>query len=90
MSTLKKGGMVLEDKYKYLYPTAENIPWVYCTPKIHKNNCPLRPIVDYTGTIGYNPSRWLAHILGGLVGKNKILNTWLKNCKMWSSKKKIS
>ena len=44
---------------------------MYCTPKIHKNNCPLRPIVDYTGTIGYNTSRWLADILGGLVGKTK-------------------
>ena len=71
LSTLKKGGKISEVKYKYLYPTAENIPRLYCTPKIHKNNCPLRPIVDYTGTIGYNTSRWLADILGGLVGKTK-------------------
>ena len=31
----------------------------------------MRPRVDYTGTIGYNTSRWLADILGGLVGKTK-------------------
>ena len=30
---------------------------------------PLRPIVDYTSTIGYSTSRWLADILGTLVGK---------------------
>ena len=71
LSTLKKGGKISEVKYKYLYPTAENIPCLYCTPKIHKNNCPLRPIVEYTGTIGYNTSRRLADILGGLVGKTK-------------------
>ena len=71
LSALKKGGKISEAKYKYLYPTAENVPRLYYTPKIHKNNCPLRPIVDYTGTIGYNTSRWLADILGGLVGKTK-------------------
>ena len=71
LSALKKGGKISEAKYKYLYPTAENVPRLYRTPRIHKNNCPLRPIVDYTGTICYNTSRWLADILGGLVGKTK-------------------
>ena len=51
--------------------TAENVPRLYCTPKIHKPNTPLRPIVDYTATIGYSTSRWLADILGTLVGKTQ-------------------
>ncbi|XP_072039173.1 uncharacterized protein [Amphiura filiformis] len=34
-------------------------------------NTPLRPIVDYTATIGYSTSRWLADILGGLVGNTQ-------------------
>ena len=42
---------------------------MYCTPKIHKEGTPLRPIVDYTGSIGYNVSRALADILAPLVGK---------------------
>ena len=33
------------------------------------NQAPLRPIVDYTSTIGYSTSWWLADILGVLVGK---------------------
>ena len=57
-----------KSKYKQLYPTAENIPRLYCTPKIHKPNAPLRPIVDYTATIGYDTSRWLADILSLIVG----------------------
>ena len=57
-----------EDQYKYLYPTSEATPRLHCTPKIHKANNPLRPIVDYTGSIGYNTSRALADLLGPLVG----------------------
>ena len=71
LSKLKKDGKISEAKYKSLYSTAENIPRLYCTPKIHKANNPLRPIVDYTNTIGYSTSRWLADILSGLVGKTK-------------------
>ncbi len=71
LTDLKKEGKITESKYKELYPTAENVPRLYCTPKIHKAGTPLRPIVDYTGTIGYNTSRWLADILGALVGNTK-------------------
>jgi len=49
---------------------AENVPRMYCTPKIHKTGNPLRPIVDYTGSIGYRTSRALANILAPLVGKS--------------------
>ena len=55
----------------YLYPTAEIVPRLYCTPKIHKPNTPLRPIVDYTNSIGYNLSRSLADILSPMIGKSE-------------------
>ncbi|XP_072050040.1 uncharacterized protein [Amphiura filiformis] len=71
LSNMKKEGKISEVKYKQLYPTAENVPRLYCTPKIHKPNTPLRPIVDYTATIGYSTSIWLADILGGLVGNTQ-------------------
>ena len=54
LTKLKKDGKITEDQYKYLYPTSEATPTLYCTQKIHKANDPLRPIVDYTGSIGYN------------------------------------
>ncbi|XP_072050056.1 uncharacterized protein [Amphiura filiformis] len=59
---------ITKTKYKQLYPTAENVPRLYCTPQIHKPNAPLRPIVDYTSTIGYETSRWLADIPAPMVG----------------------
>jgi len=46
-SRLKQEGKITQADYDRLYPTAENIPRMYCTPKIHKTGNPLRPIVDY-------------------------------------------
>jgi len=53
LSKLKQEGKITQEDYDLLYPTAENVPRMYCTPKIHKRGNPLRPIVDYTGSIGY-------------------------------------
>ena len=68
LTKLKKDGKMTEDQCKYLYLTSEATPRLHCTPKIHKANNPPRPIVDYTGSIGYNTSRVLADLLGPLVG----------------------
>ena len=68
LQNLKKEDKITDKQYKELFPTAENIPRIYATPKIHKPQVPLRPIVDYTGSIGYSTSRALADILGPLVG----------------------
>ena len=61
----------------------ENVPHMYCTPKIHKQGNPLHPIVDYTGSIAYMISHSLADLFSPLVGKTKYLikksNTCLKN-----------
>ena len=67
---LKQEGKITQEDYDWLYPTAENVPRMYCTPKIHKTGNPLRPIMDYTGSIGYRTSRALADILAPLVGKS--------------------
>jgi len=67
---LKQEGKITQEDYDLLYPTAENVPRMYCTPKIHKTGNPLRPIMDYTGSIGYRTSRALADILAPLVGKS--------------------
>jgi len=67
---LKQEGKITQEDYDWLYLTAENVPRMYCTPKIHKTGNPLRPIMDYTGSIGYRTSRALADILAPLVGKS--------------------
>ena len=70
LSKLNQEGKITQEDYDWLYPTAENVPRMYCTPKIHKTGNLLRPIVAYTGrsSIGYRTSRALADILAPLVG----------------------
>ncbi len=89
LKMLKDDNKITEQQYRYLYPTAELTPCLYCTPKIHKASTPLRPIVDYTGSIGYNLSQSIADLLAPIVGKTKYhtknskeLATQVKNLKI--------
>ncbi|XP_072041101.1 uncharacterized protein [Amphiura filiformis] len=68
LKRLKEENKIDEGQYRLLYPTAESVPRLYCTTKIHKEGNPIRPIVDYTGSLGYQTSKALAEILGHLVG----------------------
>ena len=69
LSELKKSNKITEPEYTHLYPTAEGIPRLYCTPKIHKPEVPVRLIVDCTGAVTYNTPTFLVNILRPLVGK---------------------
>lgn len=71
LTRLRNEDKLSDQQYKQLYPTSEVVPRMYCTPKIHKQGTPLRPIVDYTGSVGYNTSRYLADILSNVVGKTE-------------------
>ena len=55
---------------RFIQPTSENIPAIYGTPKIHKSNYPLRPIVSGIGSITYNAAKVLTRILQPLVGQS--------------------
>ena len=48
---LRDGSRITQQQYDHIRPSGEIIPRLYATPKIHKAGNPLRPIVDYTGTI---------------------------------------
>uniref|UniRef100_A0A3B3HLM2 Reverse transcriptase domain-containing protein n=1 Tax=Oryzias latipes TaxID=8090 RepID=A0A3B3HLM2_ORYLA len=54
--------------YNHLIPTANIIPRIYGTPKIHKPGAPLRPIIDSMGSVTYNLSKFIADILKPLLG----------------------
>ncbi len=64
---LKEDDKITDVQYRYRYPTVENVPIMYCTPKMHKPDNPLRPIVDYRGATEYNVSRSLADLLAPIV-----------------------
>jgi len=70
LTRLKDEGKLSDNFYYRLYPMSEKIPQLYCLPKIHKN-VPFRPIVNYTVSIGYNTSRFLADILYPLIGQSE-------------------
>ena len=54
-----------------LYPDSEKPPKLYGTPKIHKANHPLRPIVSSCSSSTYRAAKYLASILTPLVGTNE-------------------
>ena len=62
----------LDDKIiKHLTPTREITPRIYGLPKIHKEEVPLRPIVNTIGSPTYELAKYLAKILGPLVGNTE-------------------
>ena len=71
LQRLKSEKKISHAQYDHLYPTSDMIPRLYGSPKIHKKNTPLRPIVDYTGSMAYNLSRALADLLKPTIGKTK-------------------
>ena len=76
LSKLKAQGKLSSELYSHFYPTSKKIPKLYCLPEIHKRDVPFRPIVDYTGSNGYNTSCYLADILGPLVNQT---DSFVKN-----------
>ena len=77
ITRLEQEGTIRPEDKKFLYPTAEIMPRIYGSPKIHKKDNPLRLIIDYTGSIGYNVSRSLADIISPIVGttEDHVLNS---------------
>ena len=69
LNKLKDQGKITEKQLHYLKPsTNPTTPRFYGTPKVHKNGNPLRPIVDYTGSVTYKVARELADLLKPLMG----------------------
>ena len=68
LARVKREGNIAEQQCFFLYPSSEAIPRLYCTTKIHKTTTPIRPIVNYTGSVVYNVSRSLADLLSPMVG----------------------
>ena len=66
LTRLRNENKINQKDYDHLYPASECVPRMYFMPKIHKPGTPLRPIVDYTSSIGYATSRSMADILAPL------------------------
>ena len=56
---------------KCLIPTKEITPRIYDLPKLHKEGVPLQPIVNTIGSPTYELAKYVAKILGPLVGNTE-------------------
>jgi hypothetical protein len=64
---IRKSG-IPDDIIKKIIPTSSVPPRLYGLPKIHKDNVPLRPIVNCIGSSTYLLAKHLAGLVGPLVG----------------------
>lgn len=58
----------------HVKPVGSSRPRLYGLPKIHKSNCPLRPILSMSGSPQYSVSRWLCLLL------QPVLDLYSKHC----------
>ncbi|XP_072050005.1 uncharacterized protein [Amphiura filiformis] len=68
LQSLRDEGVINVITYRQLYPTSSDTPKFYGLPKVHKDACPLRPIVSSCGSITYNTAKFISKILSPLVG----------------------
>lgn len=63
---LKKEGFITEGEYHLARPTGSRAARLYGLPKLHKPNCPLRPVMSATKTVGYGLGKMLTSRLSQL------------------------
>lgn len=69
---LKKKNRMDDIIYRRLFPSDWSTPKLYGLPKIHKPECPLRPIVSFIGSPTYNLSKYLVELISPLTGNNNL------------------
>ena len=57
-------------QYHDLYPISDLVPRLYGSPKIHLPGNPLRPIIDYTGSLAYATLKAIANLVKPVVSKS--------------------
>ncbi|XP_064478913.1 uncharacterized protein LOC135392149 [Ornithodoros turicata] len=67
---LKKKERLDEVTYRRLFSSDGLTPRLYGLPKIHKPDCPLRPIVSFIGSPTYNLSKHLVNLITPVTGRN--------------------
>ena len=63
LKSLKENGTISENSYQSLYSTGGSFGILYGLPKIHKNGCPLRPILASYDTPSYKIAKFLVPLL---------------------------
>ena len=61
--TLLKKGFIPDEVYRELFPSGSTPGVLYGLPKVHKENCPTRPILSAIGTYNYKLAKFLVPLL---------------------------
>jgi len=62
-----------ETDYHRILPCGSKAGVLYGLPKIHKDNCPIRPIISAVGTYNYKLAKFLNEILSPLATNNSFI-----------------
>lgn len=92
---LKSSKTITDALYSHLYVSGSRPGILYGSPKVHKPNVPLRPILSAIGTVNYKLAKYLVPILSPITFNKytvkdsfsfakEICNTKIYNCTMAS------
>ncbi len=72
LKDIKDKGELDQKGYQDLTPSGKysTPPKFYGSPKIHKKDIPMRPIVSSIGSLSYKTDKFIARIIKALMGKN--------------------
>ena len=71
LNKVKDEGQLDKRTFFKLFPTKTRIPRMYGQPKIHKQNYPLREIVDSTGSAAKECDKYISKIIQKYTGKTE-------------------
>ena len=77
MLSCYKNKFISETPYNSIRPVGSQCPKLYGLPKIHKNDCPLRPILSMIGSPQIDLAKFLVKTLAPVL--DKFLNYSLKD-----------
>ena len=63
---IKSEGVIDKEVYSELFASGSRPGILYGLPKVHKNGCPIRPIMSAIGTFNYKLSKFLVPLLAPL------------------------
>jgi hypothetical protein len=68
---LKKTKKLSQEDYDYIHCTGPRCSVLFCNPKVHKEELPLRPIISTTNSYNYKLPKYLTKLLEGARQKPK-------------------
>ena len=74
----KSKKIINDNLFEYLHSNTSTEPKLYGLPKLHKPNCPLKPITSFTCSPTYSLSKNISKSLQKTVGLNEfyIKDSW--------------